>query len=59
LPANKRGAFQKILKLFSDDISRENGIFTFEFTKEDILRSSLCKFIVEKLENSDIGKNGH
>lgn len=59
LPSNKRGAFQKLIQLFSDDLSKENGIFTFEFNKEDILRSSLCKFIVEKLENSDIGKNGH
>lgn len=59
LPVIKRVTFEKLFRLFSDDTSKENGIFTFEFTKEDILRSKLCKFIVEKLENSDIGKNGH
>lgn len=59
LPVNKRGAFQKIFQLFSDDISKENGIHTFSFDKDDIKRSLLCKFIIEKFEGSDIGKNGH
>lgn len=59
LPPNKRGAFEKFTKLFDDNESKDNGIFTFSFDKSDIVRSGLCKFIVEKLENSDIGKNGH
>lgn len=50
LPANKRGAFEKLFSLFSGEDSKKNGIFTFEFGKEDILRSPLCKFIVEKLD---------
>lgn len=59
LPTNKRGAFQKLINLFVDEESKRNGIFSFFFTKDDIVRSELCKFIVNKLEQSDIGKNGH
>jgi len=55
LAENKQGGFQKLFDLFSDDISKQNGIFTFQFTKEDVLRSDLCKFIIEKIEN--INKN--
>lgn len=46
----KMSGFQRMIKLFDDDISRENGIHTFEFTSEDIMRSGILKFIVEKLE---------
>lgn len=47
----KRGGFERLYNLFSDDESKENGVFTFEFTEEDIVRSALCKFIVKKAKN--------
>ena len=34
-----------------DQESMENGIYTFEFTEEDIMRSELVKFLVKKLKH--------
>lgn len=48
---NGRSGFQSIFNLFSDDQSKENGIYTFEFTEDDILRSALVKYIVQKMKN--------
>jgi phosphate starvation-inducible PhoH-like protein len=48
---NGRSGFQSIFNLFNDDQSKENGIYTFEFTEDDILRSALVKFIVKKVKN--------
>lgn len=56
LPENKRGGFSKMMEIFNDLESQENGIYTYEFTSDDILRSDFVKFIVKKLEsvqNSD------
>jgi phosphate starvation-inducible protein PhoH len=50
LPAAKAGGFEELYTLFSDEESKENGIYTFEFTEEDIMRSDFVKFIVKKLE---------
>lgn len=50
LPESKRGGFEKLFNLFSDEISQQNGIYTFKFTKEDIMRSDLCRFIAGKIE---------
>jgi hypothetical protein len=41
----------KIMSAFDDDESKENGIYTFKFTEEDIVRSTLVKYIVKKLKN--------
>jgi phosphate starvation-inducible protein PhoH len=43
--------FKKIYDLFNDDESRKNGIYTFEFTEEDIVRSALVRFIAKKIKN--------
>lgn len=43
----KSGAFEKMMKLFKDD-GKENGVYTFEFTEEDIMRSELVKYLVKK-----------
>lgn len=48
---NGRSGFQSIFNLFNDDDSKEHGIYTFEFTEDDILRSELVKFIVQKIKN--------
>jgi phosphate starvation-inducible PhoH-like protein len=46
---NGKSAFNKFINIFDDAESRENGIYVFRFTEEDILRSKLVKFIVKKL----------
>lgn len=50
LPAGKAGGFEALYELFNDEESREQGLYTFEFTEEDIVRSDFVKFIVKKLE---------
>lgn len=42
-----KSGFQKIMDAFSSDESKNNGIFSFHFTEEDITRSKLLKFIVK------------
>lgn len=51
----KRGGFQTIVGAFSDEESKEMGIHSFTFTREDIVRSRLVKFIVGRLEDRKIG----
>ena len=48
---NGRSGFQSIFNLFQDNESKENGIVTFQFTEDDILRSALVKFIVKKIKS--------
>ena len=48
---NCKSGFMTMYNIFNDEESRQNGIHTFEFTKEDIMRSGTVKFIVEKLES--------
>jgi len=48
--SNKKGAFSKMTELFSDEESLENGVRTFTFTEEDIMRSELVKFLIKKLK---------
>jgi phosphate starvation-inducible protein PhoH and related proteins len=47
---NGRSGYNEIKDLFSDDAARQNGIHNFEFTKDDIMRSELCKFLVERFD---------
>lgn len=47
---NKSG-FVKILNLFDDEESKQNGIHIFKFTEEDIVRSGLVKYIIKKIKN--------
>lgn len=46
-----KSGFRKMLNIFNDEQSRENGIFCYKFEKEDIVRSEAVKFIIEKLES--------
>ena len=41
--------FENLNKIFSDEESMAMGIYTFNFTEEDIMRSELVKFIVQKI----------
>ena len=46
----KQHGFEKMFKLFSDQESISQGINTFEFTEDDIMRSELVKFLIKKLK---------
>jgi phosphate starvation-inducible PhoH-like protein len=48
---NGRSGFQSIFNLFNAEDSREHGIYTFEFTEDDILRSEIVKHIVKKIKS--------
>jgi phosphate starvation-inducible PhoH-like protein len=46
----RSSGFNEFVNLFDDEESRSKGIHVFKFDKEDIYRSEILKFIVEKLE---------
>jgi len=48
LTNGKSESFEKIYNLFDSEDSKKEGIFTFEFKEEDIVRSNLVRFIVKK-----------
>lgn len=56
LQENYKGGFEKLYKIFNDKESVNEGIYTFEFDKEDIVRSDLLRFIITKL---DTKRNEH
>lgn len=43
----KNNGFSKVFDAFNNEESKSNGIFCFEFTEDDIMRSELCKYIVK------------
>jgi phosphate starvation-inducible protein PhoH and related proteins len=45
--------FTKLMNVFDDEESEDNGVFIFRFTEDDIVRSGLCKFIVTKIKDYD------
>jgi len=47
---NGRSGYTEIRDLFTDAEAEKQGIHHFEFTKEDIMRSELCRFLVERFE---------
>ena len=47
---NGKTGYSKMFNLFKDKESEKNGIHCFSFTKDDILRSELQKYIIGKLE---------
>ena len=46
-----KNGFIDFYNLFSDEDSAQHGVFSFEFTEEDIKRSEILKFIVRKIRN--------
>ena len=48
-----KSGFIPMLNAFNDQESKQQGIQTFMFSKEDIVRSEILKFIVKKLEEVD------
>jgi len=61
LPASKAGAFEEIFDLFNKnkEESQKFGIYTFEFTKEDIVRSELVKFLIDMYDKLKPLTNGN
>jgi phosphate starvation-inducible PhoH-like protein len=49
---NGKSGFLKMMNSFEDGESRENGIHTFKFDEDDIVRSALVRFIIKKLKQS-------
>jgi phosphate starvation-inducible PhoH-like protein len=45
-----KSGFQKMFNTFADVESKENGIYTFTFNEDDIVRSKLVKFIIKKIK---------
>ncbi len=45
-----KSGFKQIVELFSDEESKENGIHCIKLNSEDIVRSKLVKFVVEKID---------
>ena len=50
LKHSEQSGFKPMFDIFNDEESQKQGIFCVQFGKEDIMRSELLKFIVEKLE---------
>lgn len=50
LPQSKAGGFEKLSALFSDEESSSHGIRSFTFDENDIVRSNIVKFIVQKIK---------
>lgn len=49
--------FKPMVDIFNNTESHDRGIFVVEFGKEDIMRSEILKFIIEKIENYTSQKN--
>lgn len=47
-----KSGFKKMYDVFDDEESRNNGIFTFTFDDDDIVRSKLVRFIIKKIKKS-------
>ena len=48
---NGSSGFLPLFDLFNDETSREQGIHCFSFTKDDVVRSGVLKYICERLES--------
>lgn len=51
LKHKEQSGFKAMFDLFNDEESQKQGIYCVEFGKEDIMRSEILKFIIEKVEN--------
>jgi len=47
----KSSGIKKMMDNFDDDESKSNGIYKFQFTEDDCVRSQLVKFILKRLKN--------
>jgi phosphate starvation-inducible protein PhoH len=51
---NGRSGFMPMFDLFNSEESKNQGIHCFSFTKDDIVRSGILRYISEKIENHNI-----
>jgi phosphate starvation-inducible protein PhoH len=49
-----KNGFTKIRNAFNDDESESQGIHSFIFTENEVVRSQILKFIVKKLEGVQV-----
>jgi phosphate starvation-inducible PhoH-like protein len=49
--------FKPMVDIFNNEESQKQGIFCIEFTKDDIMRSEILKFIIDKIENYNSKKS--
>jgi phosphate starvation-inducible PhoH-like protein len=47
---NGKSGFIKMVDIFNDEESKENGIYVFKFDEDDIVRSALVRFIAKKIK---------
>lgn len=47
----KNSGFNRVFNAFNTDAAKERGIHTFEFTKEDIVRSEILSYIIGTFED--------
>jgi phosphate starvation-inducible PhoH-like protein len=47
-----KSGFDAVIKMFNTAEAQQQGIYTFEFTHDDIVRSELVKFIVKTVEEN-------
>jgi len=48
---NGKSGFMKMFDLFNDETSKNNGIECFSFTKNDIVRSGILRYVIERIES--------
>lgn len=48
---NGKSGLKPMIDLFDDEESKEKGIYCFRFTENDIMRSEILKFIIQKLKS--------
>ena len=51
---NIHGGFERMNKIFSDEESIAKGIYSFNFSEDDIMRSDLVKFIIKKMLKNQV-----
>lgn len=55
LPKGKSG-FNEVYKMFDNPESQEMGIFCVELTEQDIVRSEICKYIVQTFKKFELDR---
>lgn len=53
----RNSGFETVYNLFNNEESRNSGIYCWEFTEDDIMRSDLCKFVGKKFRELNLNKN--
>ena len=56
LKHKEQSGFKAMFDLFNDEESKQRGIHCVEFTKDDIMRSEILKFIIDKVEKYNATK---